>query len=62
MRHVFRQILAAEEMTEFLTAKFASVIDVVFVPRHEVEKASKDLEARFEPDLHMIPTNLSIRG
>ena len=42
MRPVFRQILAAEEMTEFLTAKSASVIYVVFVPRHEVEKASPE--------------------
>ena len=56
MRPVSRQILAAEKMAEFLIAKFASVIDVGFVSRHEVEKASKDLEARLELDLHTIPT------
>ena len=57
LRHpVSRQILAAEGMAEFLTEKFASVIDLVFVLRHEVKKASKDVEARFEPDLHTILT------
>ena len=49
--------MAAEGMAEFFfTEKFASVIDVVFVSHHEVQKASKDVKARFEADLHTIPT------
>ena len=54
-RPVTGQILTAEGMAEFLSEKFVSVIDIKFVSRLEVEKASKDLQTRYE-------TALTIKG
>ena len=55
MRPVKDQILTARAMFEYVTEKFVSVIEFLFVTKEEVRSVSKELETRFS-------TAMTIKG